>query len=380
MLAGAAVVAAGSVVGGLLAAADGPQTTAATPSPAVSTARVERRALSAAVSLEGTLTFRAGPEGSPYLAIDQAEGVYTELPGAGQVIPQGHVLYRVSGSPVVLLRGATPAYRDLGAGMRGADVAELNADLVALGYASRAQLDPTSGLFGSATTMALERLQAALGLTESGTLRLGQVVFEPTTLRVTAVSAQLGGTAQRGQTVLQGTSTTREVEVGLDVSQQPDVTVGGKVTITLPDDRTTAGVVFAIGKVATCPPIQGADGRIVGATAPGTDSCASASAGSSATPTVTVDVALADPAAASTWDQAPVQVRITTARLASALVVPVTALLARPGGGYAVELVGRSGIHRLVAVSLGLFDDADGLVQVTGSGLTAGDHVVVPLS
>jgi hypothetical protein len=31
-----------------------------------------------------------------------------------------------------------------------------------------------------------------------------------------------------------------------------------------------------------------------------------------------------------------------------------------------------------VAVSLGLFDDAAGLVQVTGTGLAAGQHVVVP--
>jgi hypothetical protein len=31
-----------------------------------------------------------------------------------------------------------------------------------------------------------------------------------------------------------------------------------------------------------------------------------------------------------------------------------------------------------VPVSLGLFDDADGLVQVTGPGLVAGQKVVVP--
>ena len=34
--------------------------------------------------------------------------------------------------------------------------------------------------------------------------------------------------------------------------------------------------------------------------------------------------------------------------------------------------------HHLVAVSVGLFDDADGLVQVSGSGLAAGQRVVVP--
>jgi len=90
-----------------------------------------------------------------------------------------------------------------------------------------------------------------------------------------------------------------------------------------------------------------------------------------------VDIAPSDPAATGTWDQAPVQVTITTASVASALVVPVTALLARAGGGYAVEVVGNP-VNHLVPVSLGLFDDADGLVQVRGSGLAAGQKVVVP--
>jgi hypothetical protein len=93
-----------------------------------------------------------------------------------------------------------------------------------------------------------------------------------------------------------------------------------------------------------------------------------------------VDVTPSDPAATGTWDQAPVQVGITTDSVPDALVVPVTALLAQSSGGYAVEVVGAgagAGNH-LVAVSLGLFDDADGLVQVTGSGLAAGQEVVVP--
>jgi hypothetical protein len=83
-------------------------------------------------------------------------------------------------------------------------------------------------------------------------------------------------------------------------------------------------------------------------------------------------------AATGTWDQAPVQVGITTTSVPSALVVPVTALLARSGGGYAVEVVDNSGTHHLVTVSLGLFDDADWLVQVTGPRLAAGQDVVVP--
>jgi multidrug efflux pump subunit AcrA (membrane-fusion protein) len=73
-----------------------------------------------------------------------------------------------------------------------------------------------------------------------------------------------------------------------------------------------------------------------------------------------------------------VEVTITTANVPNALVVPIAALLAHSGGGYAVEVVGTGGINHLVPVTLGLFDDADGLVQVTGSGLDAGQSVVVP--
>jgi multidrug efflux pump subunit AcrA (membrane-fusion protein) len=73
-------------------------------------------------------------------------------------------------------------------------------------------------------------------------------------------------------------------------------------------------------------------------------------------------------------------VEIITNTVRNALVVPVNALLALAGGGYAVEVVGSDGRHRLVPVSTGLFDDADGLVQVTGSELAAGQRVVVPAS
>ena len=85
-----------------------------------------------------------------------------------------------------------------------------------------------------------------------------------------------------------------------------------------------------------------------------------------------------DPAATGSLDQAPVQVSIITASVTNALVVPVDALLALANGGYAVEVIGSKGVHHLVAVTLGLFDDADGLVQVIGSGLAAGQRVVVP--
>jgi hypothetical protein len=378
VLAGAAVLLAMVVTGVAVVMPGAKQATSATTEEPANTAPVEQRELAAMVSLNGALTYRAQSDGSPYSVINQASGTYTELPVPGQVISQGQVLYRVNDSPVVLLYGSTPAYRTLSAGATGTDVAELNADLVTLGYATAAQLSPTSTSFGSATTTAVQKLQAALGVPQNGTLTLGQAVFEPNAVRVTILSTPLGGNTQAGQTVMQATSTIRQVQVALDAAQQSDVAVGDKVIITLPNNQTTPGVVASVGTVATCPASSGSGGSSSGSAAQGAGTCSSGGSGASTTPIIAMSVTPSDPAATGTWDQAPVQVSITTSSVPSALVVPVTALLAQSGGGYAVEVVGADGINHLEAVSLGLFDDADGLVQVTGSDLAAGQRVVVP--
>jgi hypothetical protein len=379
-LAGAAILIAVGTIGSVVATSGSNQAAeAAQAEPLPNTATVQEGKLSATVAQNGTLTYQGQPDGSPYTVINQDQGTYTQLPVLGQVITQGQVLYRVNDSPVVLLHGTIPAYRSLTTGSTGADVAELNSDLVTLGYATSAQLSPTSGSFDSATRTAVEKLQAALGMTQNGTLILGQAIFEPAALRVTSLTAQWGGSAQSGQTALQATSTTRVVQVALDASEQTEVAVGDTVTITLPNNQTTLGVVSWIGAVATCPSnsSQGSSGSSSTSTASGTDSCSSDNP-SSATPTISVDVTPSDPAATGAWDQAPVQVGITTASVPNALAVPVTALLAQSGGGYSVEVLDAAGTDHLVAVSLGLFDDAKGLVQVTGSGLAAGLKVVVP--
>ena len=370
----AAVLAAVAVIGGVLVMSAGKGAVAAPRPLPVGTTRVEKRTLSAMVSQGGILTYRARSDGSPYAVINQAHGTYTGLPTVGQVIRQGHALYRVNERSVVLLYGSTPAYRTLSEGATGPDVAELNADLVALGYATRAQLRSGSAVFESATTAAVQKLQAALGVAHTGRLSLGQAVVEPVAVRVTSVPVQPGGSAQPGETVLQGTSTTRQVQVALDASQQTSMAVGNRVSITLPNNETTPGVVSSVATVASCPSSSGAGGSGSSSATAGTDTCASGS-----TPTITVDVTLSAPRATGAWDQAPVQVGITTGSVRDALVVPVTALLAQAAGGYAVEVAGTgSGTNHLVPVSLGLFDDADGLVQVTGSGLAAGQAVVAP--
>ena len=88
-------------------------------------------------------------------------------------------------------------------------------------------------------------------------------------------------------------------------------------------------------------------------------------------------ISLDDPAAAGGLDQAPVEVDITTKGVQDALSVPVTALVGRSGGGFAVEVVRAGRRRELVAVRLGLFDTGGGRVQVEG-GLRQGEAVVVP--
>jgi hypothetical protein len=321
-------------------------------------ATVREGPLSSQVNASGTLEYAAREDGSSYSVINQASGDYTALPSAGQVIRQGQALYRVADNPVVLLNGNTPAYRSISEGDSGPDVRELNADLVALGYATRSELDPTSDYFSSETAYALEQLQEALAEDETGSLNLGQAVFLAAPLRITTVTATVGTSAGEGTPIAQASSTARQVQVNLDASQQSSVRVGDRAQITLPDNQVTPGVVSRIGTVASTS---------------GTGSSGS----SSSSVTIPIYITLRHPRDAGRLDQAPVQVTIITAGIQSALIVPVNALLAQPGGRYAVETADARGVHRLAPVTVGMFDDADGLVQVSGN-LTAGEQVVVP--
>lgn len=281
---------------------------------------------------------------------------YTALPAVGAIVRRGGQLYAVDGAPVLLLYGRATAWRAFAAGMSpGDDVAELNRNLSALGDGRGLAGDA----FTAATAAAIRSLQAAHGLAQTGTLPLGAVVFAPGAVRVTSVTPTPGAAVQPGP-VLGITSTRRVVTIALDAGQQTQVKVGDPVTITLPDNSTTPGRVSYVGTVATAP----ASGQGGG--------------GGSSSPTIEVDVTPTDPAATGHLDQAPVSVAITTASVRNALVVPVGALLALAGGGYALEEVAADGSHHLVAVELGLFDDAQGLVQVTGSGVAAGQKIVVP--
>jgi hypothetical protein len=282
---------------------------------------------------------------------------FTALPLVGQILKRGQSLYEIGGQPVLLLYGSITPTRAFLAGMSpGRDVAELNANLAALGYGSGLSGEE----FTAATEAAIRALQSARGASVTGELLLGSVVFETGPVRLTSVTPTVGSNVMPGP-VLAVTSTARQVKMALDASEQGSVKVGDAVTITLPDNQTTPGRITYVSSVATTPSSSGSKGG-------GEEESA---------PTVEVDATPTDPAATGRLDQAPVNVEITTESVKDVLAVPVDALLALAGGGYAVE-VSESRVHRLVAVSVGLFDDAEGIVQVSGQGLSAGRRVVVP--
>src|SRR5436190_1226987 len=152
---------------------------------ATSLATVEHRSLSVRTQFNGTL----GYAGS-YTVLAQAQGTVTWLPKVGRVIHDGQVLYRVDQAPVVLLYGSIPAYRPLAEGATpAADVAQLNHDLVALGYVDRSDVDSAWNEFNWATRAGVEKLQARFGVDQTGELSLGDVAFLPTAARVTTLQA-----------------------------------------------------------------------------------------------------------------------------------------------------------------------------------------------
>ena len=339
-LAGAAALAVALVLGGVVAASAPRKAAPAVHEPPANTAAVERGKLSAMDSQDGTLSYRARPDGSPYAAINQAAGTYTALPGVGEEVGCGDVLYRVDEHPVLLLCGTVPAYRALSAGDAGRDVRQLNRSLHVRGDAFTAQ-----------TEQALAALQRRKGVAVTGALAFGAAVYLPRPVRISKVTGTLGGPARPGAEVVQATSDTLEVQMDLSASRQDQVQTGDRARIALPGLRSVTGTVQRIGRVAT-------------------------SAGNG-TATVPVAIGLDDPRRTRGLDRAPVQVEIATKGVEDALSVPATALVGRSGGGFAVEVARDDGRRELVAVRLGLFDTGRGRVEVEGD-LAAGDRVVVP--
>jgi hypothetical protein len=188
--AGVALVAGSAVAVGIVLGA-GPSSSQGANKPAKSSgaATVARRDLVSTDTESGTLGYA-----NAQTVFNRLSGTITSLPAVGQVIDAGRTLYHVDGAPVVLFDGGTPAYRDLSAGVsNGLDVQELKRNLKALGFDPSHQIT-VNQTFDAATTAAVDRWQASLGQTQTGTVTLGQIVFLPGPQRITKVDTVLGST------------------------------------------------------------------------------------------------------------------------------------------------------------------------------------------
>jgi peptidoglycan hydrolase-like protein with peptidoglycan-binding domain len=292
-----------------------------------------------------------------------APGVLTWLPAVGTVVHPDQRLYEVDGQPVLLWTGDRPAWRDFAPGMPdGPDVAQLERNLVALGFGAGVTVD---NHFSAATATAVRRWQSAHGLPRTGVIPLGQVVFRAAAVRVGALAAVLGASLAPGVPVLTVTATTTAVTVNLDPARAGTVHTGDPVTVMAAGASAGGGTVP--GKVA----VVGT--AVAPAPAPGGGNASGG--GDVAAPTVPLTIAVDDPG--GRLGVGPVQVAITSTNQRGVLAVPIDALLAAPGGGYQVA-VRLNGQRQLVPVRTGLVDESDGLVAV--DGVPEGTIVEVPAS
>jgi hypothetical protein len=348
---GGGVLAAAALAGGVavLGGEDDPGAPSAARASVGDTASVEQRDLVDRDQLDGTL----GYADAGVLAAGVA-GTITALRDPGDVVRRGQSLYEIDDAPAAfLLYGELPAWRDFTPYMEdGDDIRQLERNLRALGH------DPDGDLtvddeWDWATTAALERFQEERGLDEDGTLEKGQVVFRTGPTRIGETKAVVGQAAGPGSQLADLSSTERRVTVDLDATRQGLARKGDDVTVELPNGGNARGRILEVGKVAEQ---------------------AAAADGEASDPTIEVTIELRGKAARGTGlDQAPVDVGFAVERADDVLAVPIKALLARQGGGFAVEVVDRGGGHRFVDVEPGLY--ADDYVEVEGD-LREGDTVV----
>jgi hypothetical protein len=185
----ALLIAVGVAVAIVLRSGSSPSRAASDSNASSGTTSVRRRDLVETDTESGTLSYA-----SPRTVYNRLSGTITWLPSVGRVIKPGQALFRVAGQPVILLNGSTPAYRDLGPSDSDAqDILELNRNLVALGFNTAGIV--VDDAWQAATTVGVDDLQAWLSEPETGTLKLGQLVFLPGDRLVSSVSAQLGSQA-----------------------------------------------------------------------------------------------------------------------------------------------------------------------------------------
>jgi len=319
-------------------AQDDPDSPGKTP---VSTADITRQTLIDRENHDGTLG-----HGDTTTVSSRGSGTVTRLPAEGTTVTRGKAIFRLDNRPVTLLYGSLPAYRRLSTGTKGTDVKQFERNLRALGY----QGFTVDATYNSSTASAVERWQEDLGLTETGSIDPGQIVYTSGAVRVDSLSTQVGAMVGHGTTVEKVTGTSPLATVMLDTSSARLATRGARVRVTLPNGKVVPGKIIEVATVVS----RGENGEA---------------------DTTKIKVTVRFTSAVTSPGTAAVTVAFTAGERPNVLAVPVAALLALAEGGYGVQVVDANAT-RLVAVTTGLF--ADGRVEITGTGLQAGMKVAMP--
>lgn len=347
LLLGAVALVGASVAAGTLTRDGGSSgASAATPEPQPANRRttaVERRDLVDTFDAAGTLGY-----GEQRSVNATRPGTVTALPEPGTEIVAGQPLYSVDDRPgPTVFDGELPMWRTLRTGVDdGPDVAQLEANLVWFGYAGE---DLTvDEEFTWETRDAVENWQDALGVEETGIVEPADVWFTDGAVRVASTTVEVGDPAQ-GE-ILRITGTSQLVHVDLDAKYATYAQVGASVAMELADGTETTGTISKVADVADVTPGQN---------------------GEADTATVAIEVTPDGELAA--LDESPVTVTLVSDKVEGAFAVPLEAIVAKAGGGYALEVVADDGTTHLEHVELGRY--ADGWVQVTGN-VTEGQTVV----
>jgi hypothetical protein len=216
-----------------------------------------------------------------------------------------------------------------------ADITQLADNLAALGY-------------GGPFAEQVRAWQKASGLPATGIIGPSQIVVAAGALHIATHTASVGeslsaSSPDRGS-ILESSSTEKLVTIPLNVGDQALAAVGRKVTITLPDDTQIEGTISEVGSVVT----EGA---------------------------IEVTIAVVDQTALSDLEVASVDVEFVSDSRDDVLSVPIAALLARPEGGFSIEVVSGD-VRHVTPVETGLF--ASGRVEISGDGIAEGTLVGVP--
>jgi hypothetical protein len=291
-------------------------------------------------------------------------GIVTWLSPGGTVVSRGETLFRVDNRPTALLYGSTPPWRAFGPGMTdGPDLAELQTNLLALGFGQRFGL-VADGHYSDADRSTVAAFAQAKGIElANDVLAFGAILFEPGPVLVVGHSASLGSAVSPGTQVLDIVGMTPQVIAQVDSSDASLVGVGIPASVTLSQGQQL--VAGSVVRISSTPPANVGPGPGSGTT-PGSGQ------------NLFVTIALDNPPQGFPLQGAAVAVQLKVKVLHDVFLVPVTALVALVEGGYALQIDDGHGRSHLVPVTVGAVDAVDALVQVTGSSVRAGLSVEVP--